>query len=480
MKGKIISVIVCGTLLYLVFLFRLDSFSIRPWDESTFAVNVYEMLHGHHYLVPYFNGSIDNLTTKPLLSRWIQMLFVSLLGYNELAIRLPSAIAGILTACFLFSFIKKNCSVLWAWCSFVVLITSIGFVHFHTARTGDSDAILTLFLFLSNIYFYYFIQTDENKNSNIILYFLFFGLAFGAKSLAALLFIPAHIFIILYQKKFKAVLSLKGFYTGVLVFLGLAAFFILSRQIHDPNYINNVINNDASRLLSVIDLHKEPFDFYFNNFYNYRFSCWVAIFVLGAVLLWRQGQEANGKAIFIWCISLLSVYLCIISYSVTKLEWYDMPLYPYMAIIAGYALYYCLQHLPGVNPAKAATPFLITLVFSVPLYYSIKQSHDNDRKPGDRKLERIEDYIFEKSRQGFNFDNYTICDNGYIGPLLFYKYKLQDKGQQIKLADTSAIQAPTMLIATNDSIKNYVLQKFNCTVADSYNELVVLNVKSRK
>ena len=480
MKSKIVSFIVLGILLYLVFLLRLDSFSIRPWDESTFAVNAYEMLHGHHYFVPYFNGGVDNLTTKPLLSRWLQMLFVTILGYNELAIRLPSAIAGILTAYFLFIFIKKVGSTLWAWCSFMVLITSIGFVHFHTARTGDSDAILTLFLFLSNIYFFYFVSTEENKSRNIFLYFLFLALAFGTKSVAALLFIPAHLFILVYTKKTKEAFSLKGLYLGKLAFLLIAAFFILSRQLYDPNYINNILNNDASRLFTTIDLHKEPFDFYFNNFYSYRFSCWVAIFLLGAILLWRQHQEPNNKSIFIWCISLICCQLFIISYSVTKLEWYDMPLYPYLAIIAGYAIYYCLKNLPRFNHANVTMPLLIILLFSIPLYFAIKQSHDNDRKPGDRKMERVEDYLFEKEKQGVNLNNYTVCDNSYLGPMLFYKYKLQDKGQQIKLADTSSIQAPTMLIAANDTIKNYVLHKFNCTVTDSWNELVVLDVKSKK
>ncbi len=480
MKGKVISFIVLGVLLYLVFLLRLDSFSIRPWDESTYAVNVYEMLHGHHYFVPYFNGGIDNLTTKPLLTRWIQMLFVTILGYNELAIRLPSAIAGILIAYFLFVFIKKSGSTLWAWCSFLILITSIGFVHFHTSRTGDADAILNLFLFLSNIYFFYFINSEENKSRNVFLYFLFLALAFGAKSVAALLFVPAHLFIVVYQKKFIPAFSLKGLYLGKLAFLLIAGFFILSRQVYDPNYISNIINNDASRLFAIIDLHKEPFDFYFNNLYNYRFSCWVAIFIVGAILLWKHKAMFHNKTIFIWCISLITVYLFIISYSVTKLEWYDMPLYPYLAIVTGYAIYYCLQNLPAFDPSKATMPLAIIIVFSIPIYFAIKQSHDNDRKPGDRKIERVEDYLFEKEKQGANFNNYTICDNSYLGPMLFYKYKLQDKGQQIKIADTSAIQAPTMLIAANDTIKNYVLSKFNCTIADSWNELVVLNVKSKK
>ena len=146
---KLIGCIVILVLLYAVFLLRLTSFPIRLWDESMYAINAYEMLQRHQYFVPYFNGAVDHMTTKPLLAIWVKMISIKALGYDELAIRLPSALAGMLSACLVFLFVKKNSSTLWAWCSFCVLITSLGFVHFHTARTGEPDSILTLFLLLS-------------------------------------------------------------------------------------------------------------------------------------------------------------------------------------------------------------------------------------------------------------------------------------------------------------------------------------------
>ncbi len=430
--------------------------------------------------LPYFCGNIDYLTSKPLLTRWIQMFSITTLGYNELAIRLPSAIAGILTAYFVFAFIKKISSVAWAWCAFCVLITSIGFVHFHTARTGEPDSVLTLFLFLSNTYLFYYAYKKENRDQNIFLYFIFLGLAFGTKSIAALLFIPAHIFIILYQKKVKDILLSKGFYLGLFAFLLISAFFILSRQFNDPAYISSMLNNDILRLTNAIEGHNEPSDFFFNNFYNSRFSCWVAFFLLGVFLLWHHRRKPKLKMVLAWSISLILSQLLIISFSSTKLEWYDMPLYPYMAIVAGYGIYYCIKRLKYFNPNTIRFPFVIVLLFSIPLYFAIKQSMTNNRTEGERKLERVADYLFMKENEGFNFNNYYVSDDWYIGQPLFYKYKLKEDNQNLYLVDTTGIKPNTKLIVSDTAIKSYIMKKYNYVVSDTYYNVSVFDIKENR
>src|SRR3989344_4807003 len=95
-------------LLYFVFFQHLDSFHIRNWDESMFAVNAYEMIQNNNYIVPYYKNLPDMWNSKPPLQLWVQIFFIKLLGYNELAIRLPSALAGSLSALILFFTIKKR------------------------------------------------------------------------------------------------------------------------------------------------------------------------------------------------------------------------------------------------------------------------------------------------------------------------------------------------------------------------------------
>lgn len=140
-------------LIYLVIFLKLDSFHMRWWDESMFAVNTYEMMENGKYFSLYFDGRPDLFNTKPPLTNWLQLLFVKLLGYNELAVRLPSAIAACLSVLIVFKFTLKRFDVLWAWVSVLILLTSEGFIGFHTARTADSDSLLTLFYYLQTSIF---------------------------------------------------------------------------------------------------------------------------------------------------------------------------------------------------------------------------------------------------------------------------------------------------------------------------------------
>ena len=47
------------TLIYFVIFLKLDSFHMRWWDESIFAVNTYEMIHNGKFFSAYFDGRPD-------------------------------------------------------------------------------------------------------------------------------------------------------------------------------------------------------------------------------------------------------------------------------------------------------------------------------------------------------------------------------------------------------------------------------------
>ena len=56
-----------------------------------------ELLEGSHFLVPEFEGQPDLYGTKPPMLIWAQGSAMALLGVNELAVRLPSALAALFT-----------------------------------------------------------------------------------------------------------------------------------------------------------------------------------------------------------------------------------------------------------------------------------------------------------------------------------------------------------------------------------------------
>jgi len=171
------------TCLYFVFFLQLDNFPIRNWDESMYAVNAFEMFNNHNFIVPYYKGNPDMLILKPPLNTWLQVLFIKFIGYNELAIRLPSALASSGSALLLFFFIKKRAGLIFALCVFFVFISTLGITTFHTGRTGDTDATLSFFILCYCISFYKWLFEDKK-----ISLFCFFKLSFSHKKFCCLVF----------------------------------------------------------------------------------------------------------------------------------------------------------------------------------------------------------------------------------------------------------------------------------------------------
>jgi 4-amino-4-deoxy-L-arabinose transferase-like glycosyltransferase len=79
----------------LLFLVNLGGPSLWDVDEGRNAGCAYEMLESGNYLVPTFNAELR--VDKPPLLYWLQVVAYRLLGVSELAARLPSALAALLT-----------------------------------------------------------------------------------------------------------------------------------------------------------------------------------------------------------------------------------------------------------------------------------------------------------------------------------------------------------------------------------------------
>lgn len=120
-------------LLFISFLFplflHLDSFSLRIYDEARRAVNSFEMWQSGNWLVTTYEFKPDMWGTKPPFLIWCQASCMQILGPTALAVRLPSAIAGLATVVLLFVFAFRK---LGGWPAGLVssftLLTSYGFL----------------------------------------------------------------------------------------------------------------------------------------------------------------------------------------------------------------------------------------------------------------------------------------------------------------------------------------------------------------
>ena len=89
---RISFVIVIAVLLLLL---PFQSVHLFDWDEINFAEAAREMLVTHDY----FTVTIDYqpFWEKPPLFIWMQVIFMSLFGVNEMAARFPNVLCGIAT-----------------------------------------------------------------------------------------------------------------------------------------------------------------------------------------------------------------------------------------------------------------------------------------------------------------------------------------------------------------------------------------------
>lgn len=450
-------------LIYFVVFFKLGSFSFRLWDESMFAVNAYEMEKSGNYMVPHSENEIDWNNSKPLLLSWIQVGFIKIFGFSEFTIRLPSAISVAVSVLMLFHFLRSRINLLFAWIASLVLLTSIGYIGLHTGRTGDADALLSLFL-LSSTIFYLKYLLEENKKS-ILIAFIFLSLAVMTKSFAAFLFIPPIILfgLVFQRSKFLTLFKTPRFYVGLSIFLLSLFIVFFLREIYQPGFLNSTLLNDAGRLTNTLFANDVGWDFYILNIFGDRFMIWTIPFLLGVVWCFNV-EQSTAKIGAHFCLTVILLYLIPISLSATKLLWYDMPIYPFLAVLAAIPIYIVLANFSG---KKISLVFAVVLIFILPYRKMFYLAQSNSFSEGDQKEEAASMFLHNQIKEN-TVENLTIYHYGYRGSILCYKYMYADLGKELKIKTLPEFLSGEKVFVGNDSLKNCLVSSY------SYDTLMVV------
>jgi 4-amino-4-deoxy-L-arabinose transferase-like glycosyltransferase len=431
------------------------------------------MMQNGNYLVPSINGMVDHLNDKPPLFFWSQILFIKLIGYNELAVRIPSAICGALTVILIFSFIAKHFSFSLGLFAALVLCSIKGFVTFHSSRTGDMDVMLTLGI--TGFVFHFYNYMKERTTKYLIYSLLFFLFAFFTKSIIVFFTIPA-IFVWIISKE-RSILKDKKIWIGILAIIVSIASYIFIRSKYEAGYFGDHMLDYLLRFKQPFyATHDHPWDFYINNFYNDRFAHYFLLLPL-ALLLSSREKNPELKS-FIQFISLIAlVFIIILSISPTKCFWYDVPVFPIFAIIIGYLIWKTIGLILEKN--KTISIILITgVIFSLPLYYAIKRSHNNDISDvNTRKIEVVSEY-FHEHKKSMPYASITVGNEQYETPMLFYKYYFRDyQNKNITVSTVEKLNSNEIFITGNDSIKNYITTHYQTEQLETYKNATIYKIK---
>jgi 4-amino-4-deoxy-L-arabinose transferase-like glycosyltransferase len=456
--------------LYFIFFQQLDRTPLRNYDEAFYAVNACEMISNHNYFVPYYKNAPDMIILKPLLSTWLQVLCIKLIGYNELAVRLPSAIAGAFSALVLFSFIRKRSSLILALSVFFVFITSYGVAGFHTGRTGDTDSLLAFCMLCSCLSFYKWLF--ENKGVSLFYFFVFLSLAFLTKSFVALFIAPALLIAVLYFKKTATLFKEKWFYIGALFFVIISSGSLLIRELYNPGYLKYLFEVDFFQRYTISnELHAEPPDFYFNRFFEVSFL-WFMLVLPGAFLMW---QNKSTRSLLFFLSALFFSYFSIISSSVSKVYWYDLPLYPILSVFSGYAIYIFIIK-TNLQYSAIQAGLMLFFIFAIPYYFKARDSYKSDYNPAEHKLEILNEFIFKNKSNLQSLNGVVFYTNYFDRPLYFYKYCFNQQGFDFSITSSiDNIKPNSTVIVAEDSLIKVLNAHYKTQVIGQYKS--VLKVK---
>lgn len=435
MRYKILFLFITIFLLsYFPLFYRLDSRVLRTWDESRTAASAVEMIQKKNFLVRHFEGNPDMWDSKPPLMQWMQIPLIHMFGINELAVRLPSAIAALLL-CFtliVFSNLFTE-SVIPGIIASMVLITSQGFVGMHIARTADHDSLLVLFITAALLSYMYYLFFDSDKG--LLLFFILLTLGYLTKSAASLFILPGLFVITVITNKFSGLFKNRNFYIGILIFIvPIAAYYIL-REIQNHGYFKAVWYGEFfPRYLNTEDkFHDYSFWYYWNSLTQGRYKYWWIVLLVSIAII-SFFYRRNKKFGLILVLHLITTFV-IISLG-TNNYWYDAPLYPLMGMTIGLAMYYVGRKLKDMIP-NILFYFILVIgaswYFAYPYRNAVKNSINVSEVHWDKGLYAPSYYLRSKPDILGKMDKLYVVSDIHTQQYTFYKYLAEDEFNQLNI-----------------------------------------------
>jgi len=128
--------------------YRLGLESVEEWDESLYATTAWEMLRSGQPVATTFGGELDYYNSKPPLNVWLLAASFAVFGVNLVSMRVVSATSAWLTVLVLQVWTRRVFGPTVSLLSTLVLATTFGFLHLHSGRSGNPDALMTLLILL--------------------------------------------------------------------------------------------------------------------------------------------------------------------------------------------------------------------------------------------------------------------------------------------------------------------------------------------
>ncbi len=357
-----------GNRLYLVILFLFTAFllasgfqyDLNEWDESRLGSNSFEMYYNHDYINLHYDGKPDTWIAKPPLLNWLIVLSYTIFGFNEIALRLPNYIAGLILFTVLIRLIVKCGYRHTALLTCLILLSTKTILGWHSALTGDYDILLTLFLLTS---VYYFIDYCDSKSAySLYLSSIFTGLAFYTKGTAAFIFLPGFALYLLITKELTQTIKSRAFLFSTCIIMAIVGSWLLALTMYgnrfdtsfygSKNALSTLFLDDTLRRIADSRFQDKsstsPFFVFIAmdvrlNLWSYFIYIAVAVLIskvlkIKAIEIKKAVAERTNRLVVLSICIVCPLFL-ILTFSKTQHDWYLIPAFVIIAyLIASFIL----------------------------------------------------------------------------------------------------------------------------------------------
>ncbi|MEB3206516.1 MAG: glycosyltransferase family 39 protein, partial [Vampirovibrionales bacterium] len=328
----------------ILFFYGLGSYPLFDVDEPRYAEAARVMVASGDWVTPYFNQALR--FDKPVFHYWLIAGCYKLLGVNEFAARLPSALAGA-GSCLLMG--------LWTLCSaqksnlqksaLVTLVSACTLEVIGLGHMSITDMTLAFYLLATWVSLYFVAQ----KNSRFwLLAGVFSGCATLTKGPVGIV-LPGLLFVIEqlwcgrcqgnWAQSLKKIFYTPWFLAGLLAWsLVCLPWYWMAYQANGQAFLDALVLHNVTRYADVVSGHRQIPGFYLWVLLV-GFFPWTPFLPVVTIWLRQQFSASNGvlpivRSALVWSVGVFLFY----AVAKTKLLTYILPVFPTLGLLLTFTL----------------------------------------------------------------------------------------------------------------------------------------------
>jgi 4-amino-4-deoxy-L-arabinose transferase-like glycosyltransferase len=337
--------VICA-LCAVLFCWRLDARSLWDIDEGMHAATSKEMVLSGDWVTPRYNG--EKFYDKPAFFNWLVALSFLILGFTEVAARLPGALLGWGTVLLTYALGRRLSHPRTGFLGALVLATSVEFIIL--SRSVVHDIALAFFVTLALYCFYGALEQARHRWRYLLMAYAAVGLAVLSKGpLGVVLPGLTLVVYLLLRGQWRQFRVLKPVW-GMIIILAVAAPWYVMVALRNDDYTGYffIQQNVLNFVSQAKARHPEPFYFYIpviiGGMFPWSFFLPVAVVVM--LRRWRSGLSGATLFLVVW----LSAMVAFFSVAQSKLATYILPALPAAALLIGRLWHQRMLGHPDVNP----------------------------------------------------------------------------------------------------------------------------------